>query len=120
MLAAARDAGLMIIHTREGHRPDLSDLPPAKLRRGLPSLRIGDQGRYGRILIRGEYGHDIIDGFLVSAAVSLGAAPTGTKPVVQRSALLGGNPRRLPARGERDTGRNDDLGALQRGPRAHG
>ena len=61
VLAAARDAGLMIIHTREGHRPDLSDLPPAKLRRGLPSLRIGDQGRYGRILIRGEYGHDIID-----------------------------------------------------------
>jgi nicotinamidase-related amidase len=61
VLAAAREAGLMIIHTREGHRPDLSDLPPAKLRRGLPSLRIGDQGRYGRILIRGEYGHDIID-----------------------------------------------------------
>jgi nicotinamidase-related amidase len=61
VLAAARAAGLMIIHTREGHRPDLSDLPPAKLRRGLPSLRIGDQGRYGRILIRGEYGHDIID-----------------------------------------------------------
>ena len=51
----------MIIHTREGHRPDLADLPPAKLRRGKPSLRIGDQGRYGRILIRGEYGHDIID-----------------------------------------------------------
>ena len=61
VLAAARDAGLMIIHTREGHRPDLADLPPAKLRRGKPSLRIGDQGRYGRILIRGEYGHDIID-----------------------------------------------------------
>ena len=54
-------AGIMIIHTREGHRPDLADLPPAKLRRGKPSLRIGDQGRYGRILIRGEYGHDIID-----------------------------------------------------------
>src|SRR4051794_17121839 len=61
VLAACRDAGIMIIHTREGHRPDLSDLPPAKLRRGRPSLRIGDQGRYGRILIRGEYGHDIVD-----------------------------------------------------------
>jgi nicotinamidase-related amidase len=61
VLAAARSAGLMIIHTREGHSPDLSDLPPAKFRRGLPSLRIGDPGQYGRILIRGEYGHDIID-----------------------------------------------------------
>ncbi|HET9647870.1 MAG TPA: cysteine hydrolase [Microlunatus sp.] len=61
VLAAARDAGLMIIHTREGHRPDLSDLPPAKHRRGKPSLRIGDPGPYGRILIQGEYGHDIID-----------------------------------------------------------
>jgi nicotinamidase-related amidase len=61
VLAAGRSAGLMVIHTREGHRPDLSDLPPAKHRRGKPSLRIGDPGPYGRILIRGEYGHDIID-----------------------------------------------------------
>ncbi len=61
VLAAARAAGLMIVHTREGHRPDLSDLPPAKHRRGKPSLRIGDPGPYGRILVRGEYGHDIID-----------------------------------------------------------
>ncbi len=61
VLAACREAGMMIIHTREGHRPDLSDLPPAKLHRGQPSLRIGDPGRYGRILIRGEYGHDIVD-----------------------------------------------------------
>jgi nicotinamidase-related amidase len=61
VLAAARAAGMLVIHTREGHRPDLSDLPPAKHRRGKPSLRIGDPGPYGRILIRGEYGHDIID-----------------------------------------------------------
>jgi nicotinamidase-related amidase len=60
-LAAARDAGLTVVHTREGHDPDLSDLPPAKLRRGSPSLRIGDPGPKGRILIRGEYGHDIVD-----------------------------------------------------------
>ena len=61
VLEAARAAGLLVIHTREGHLPDLSDLPAAKLLRGRPSQRIGDPGRYGRILIRGEYGHDIID-----------------------------------------------------------
>lgn len=61
VLAATRAAGMAVIHTREGHRPDLSDLPPAKLRRGSPSLRIGDPGPKGRVLIRGEYGHDIID-----------------------------------------------------------
>ena len=61
VLAAARQAGLMIIHTREGHEPDLSDLHPAKHRRAQPTLRIGDPGPYGRILVRGEYGHDIID-----------------------------------------------------------
>ncbi|MBA4023823.1 MAG: isochorismatase [Gordonia sp.] len=61
LLAAARAAGMLVIHTREGHVPDLSDCPPAKLRRGAPSKRIGDPGEYGRILIRGEYGHDIID-----------------------------------------------------------
>jgi nicotinamidase-related amidase len=61
LLAAARAAGLMVLHTREGHRPDLSDCPPAKLNRGDPSLRIGAPGPMGRILIRGEHGHDIID-----------------------------------------------------------
>ena len=61
LIAAARAAGIMVIHTREGHQPDLSDCPPAKLNRGAPSKRIGDPGKYGRILIRGEYGHDIVD-----------------------------------------------------------
>ena len=61
LIAAARSAGIMVIHTREGHEPDLSDCPPAKLSRGAPSKRIGDEGKYGRILIRGEYGHDIVD-----------------------------------------------------------
>ena len=61
VLAAARASGMLVIHTREGHLPDLSDCPPAKLQRGKPSQRIGDMGANGRILIRGEYGHDIID-----------------------------------------------------------
>jgi nicotinamidase-related amidase len=61
LIAAARASGMMVIHTREGHEPDLSDCPPAKLSRGAPSKRIGDPGTYGRILIRGEYGHDIVD-----------------------------------------------------------
>ena len=61
LIAAARAAGIMVIHTREGHEPDLSDCPPAKLNRGAPSKRIGDPGKYGRILVRGEYGHDIVD-----------------------------------------------------------
>jgi biuret amidohydrolase len=60
LLAAARKMGMLVIHTREGHLPDLSDAPPAKIERGAPSLRIGDPGPMGRILIRGEAGHDII------------------------------------------------------------
>ncbi|MBL8482536.1 MAG: cysteine hydrolase [Rhodocyclaceae bacterium] len=60
LLKLARAAGMLVIHTREGHRPDLSDAPPAKLQRGAPSLRIGDRGPMGRILVRGEPGHDII------------------------------------------------------------
>ena len=60
VLKAARDMGMLVIHTREGHLPDLSDAPPAKVERGAPCLRIGDPGPMGRILIRGEAGHDII------------------------------------------------------------
>ena len=60
VLAAARKVGLLVIHTREGHRPDLSDAPPLKVERGDPALRIGAQGPMGRILVRGEPGHDII------------------------------------------------------------
>ena len=60
LLAAARRLGLMVVHTREGHRPDLGDAPRAKVERGAPSLRIGDPGPMGRILVRGEPGHDIV------------------------------------------------------------
>jgi nicotinamidase-related amidase len=61
LLAGLRRAGIKIIHTREGHRPDLSDLPPAKKVRGKAPTSIGDPGPMGRILVRGEPGHDIIE-----------------------------------------------------------
>jgi len=60
LIAAARKAGLPVIHTRECHAPDLSDCPPAKRDRGAPSLRIGDPGPLGRVLISGEPGAGII------------------------------------------------------------
>jgi biuret amidohydrolase len=60
LLDAARRAGLTIIHTREGHRADLADLAPAKKARGRFATGIGDVGPMGRILVRGEPGHDII------------------------------------------------------------
>ena len=61
VLEACRAAGIFVIHTREGHRPDLSDLPPAKFRRGSAPIRIGEVGAMGRLLVRGSYGHDIVD-----------------------------------------------------------
>ncbi len=60
LLDAWRLAGLAVIHTREGHRPDLSDLPGAKKIRGRGEKQIGDVGPMGRILVRGAAGHDII------------------------------------------------------------
>ena len=60
VLAAFRARGLTVVHTREGHRADLGDCPPAKLGRGKPSLRIGDPGPMGRILVTGEPGNQII------------------------------------------------------------
>ena len=60
LLAACRRRGMTVVHTREGHRSDLSDCPPAKLRRGRPSLRIGDDGPMGRILVLGEPGNEIL------------------------------------------------------------
>jgi nicotinamidase-related amidase len=60
LLAAWRSKNLPVMHTREGHRPDLTDLPPAKKIRGRGKTTIGDAGPMGRILVRGEAGHDII------------------------------------------------------------
>ncbi|MGA7817972.1 cysteine hydrolase family protein [Caballeronia sp.] len=61
LLALARTAGLLVVHTRESHAPDLSDCPPAKRLRGVPQMRIGDPGPMGRILVRGEPGNAIVD-----------------------------------------------------------
>lgn len=62
LLDGARARGLLVLHSREGHRADLADLPPSKRRRaeraGAP---IGQPGPLGRLLVRGEYGHDLID-----------------------------------------------------------
>ena len=60
LLAAWRARGWPVLHTRECHRPDLSDCPPAKRERGEPTLRIGDVGPMGRVLITGEPGVNII------------------------------------------------------------
>jgi nicotinamidase-related amidase len=60
LLEAVRGGDITVIHTREGHLPDLSDVPQAKLERGPPGKRIGDAGPMGRILVRGEPGQDII------------------------------------------------------------
>ena len=74
VLDAARAAKMLVIHTREGHRPDLSDAPRHKVERGEPSLRIGAPGPMGRILVRGEPGHDIIPELY----------PAGGEPVIDK------------------------------------
>jgi nicotinamidase-related amidase len=74
VLDAARSAKMLIIHTREGHRPDLSDAPRHKVERGEPSLRIGAPGPMGRILVCGEPGHDIIPELY----------PAGGEPVIDK------------------------------------
>jgi nicotinamidase-related amidase len=74
VLAAARRAGLLVVHTREGHRPDLSDCPPAKRLRAPEGRRIGDPGPMGRILVRGEPGHGIVEAL----------APLPGEPVVDK------------------------------------
>lgn len=67
LLDTFRSFGGHVIHTREGHQPDLADLPAAKKLRqisnpnGHHTMGIGDQGPMGRLLVRGEYGHDIVD-----------------------------------------------------------
>src|SRR4029453_2869110 len=74
VLEAARAAGMLIVHTREGHRPDLADCPPSKKTRGRLKAGIGDPGPMGRILVRGEAGHDIVQEL----------APAPGEPVVDK------------------------------------
>ena len=61
VLSAWRACGGLVVHTREAHKADLSDCPPAKRNRGNPTLRIGDEGPMGRILVAGEPGNQIIE-----------------------------------------------------------
>jgi nicotinamidase-related amidase len=62
VLSAAREHGLLVVHTREGHEPDLSDLHPAKQERSTAAGgEIGAKGPLGRFLVRGEHGHDFVD-----------------------------------------------------------
>src|SRR5258706_4606889 len=72
LLDWARARQMTVLHTREGHRPDLADCPPAKQRRGDPALRIGAKGPMGRILVDGEPGNDIVPAL----------APVGDEPVI--------------------------------------
>ena len=74
VLRAARAVNMMVVHTREGHRPDLTDAPISKLKRGNLEIGIGDRGPMGRVLIRGEQGHEII------AELS----PTPNEPVIDK------------------------------------
>jgi len=60
VLDRARKLGMMVVHTREGHRPDLTDCPPTKIARGRGEIKIGDAAAMGRLLVRGEHGHDIV------------------------------------------------------------
>ena len=74
VLAWARSSDMLVVHTHEGHRPDLADCPPAKLRRGNLATGIGDTGPMGRILVRGERGHGIVDAL----------SPRAGEPVVDK------------------------------------
>jgi nicotinamidase-related amidase len=61
LIALFRGRGLKVIHTREAHLSDLSDCPPSKVARGDASVRIGEEGPMGRLLVRGEPGNQIVD-----------------------------------------------------------
>src|SRR5262245_49682535 len=74
VLQAFRAKQMKVLHTREGHRPDLSDCPPSKKARGKLKVGIGDLGPMGRVLVRGEHGHGIIEQL----------APLPSEPVIDK------------------------------------
>ncbi len=89
VLVAARAMGMLVVHTREGHKPDLSDAPPAKIARGAPSKRIGDPGPMGRILIQGEAGHDIVSAlYPIAGEIVIDKPGKGAFYATELSALL--------------------------------
>jgi biuret amidohydrolase len=75
LLAACREKGVTVVHTKECHHADLSDCPPAKRQRGHSSLRIGEPGPMGRILIEGEPGNDFVKPLLPRAGELVIAKP---------------------------------------------
>lgn len=93
LLAGARAAGLPVLHTRECHRPDLSDCPPSKRTRGAPALRIGDAGPMGRILIAGEPGAEIVPALAPLPGETVidkpGKGAFHATPLAERLATLG-------------------------------
>ena len=90
LIAWCRAHAVRVIHTREGHRPDLTDCPPAKRRRGDPTIRIGAPGPMGRILIDGEPGNDIVP--------ALAPARGARDRQARQGRVLGDAARRSPAR----------------------
>jgi nicotinamidase-related amidase len=77
-------AGGLVVHTREAHKPDLSDCPPAKRNRGNPKLRIGDAGPMGRILVAGEPGNQIIPALAPVPARSCSTSPARARSTPRR------------------------------------
>jgi nicotinamidase-related amidase len=90
VLLAWRAAGGLVIHTREAHSPDLRDCPPAKRNRGNPTLRIGDAGPMGRILVSGQPGNQIIPALApVAGEIVLDKPGKGAFYATQLNDLLG-------------------------------
>jgi nicotinamidase-related amidase len=75
LLDGFRKLGLLVVHTKECHEPDLKDCPPAKRERGRGSLKIGDAGPMGRILIKGEPGNDFVPALQPAAGEVIIAKP---------------------------------------------